>query len=136
VTTLNTHNRKTSVPLPLGIRTHNLSRRAAADLRLKTRSHWDRKVICSMYIIQIQVYFTERQCASIRRSIGEWCVGKREMLIVRDHTEHTLCAKCSTLVLNLAGRRVTFGLERFRNSLLLLQSALQPWLGFGLLNSR
>jgi hypothetical protein len=27
---------------PVGIRTHNLSRRAAADLRLRPRGHWDR----------------------------------------------------------------------------------------------
>ena len=27
---------------PAGIRTHNLSRRAAADLRLRPRGHWDR----------------------------------------------------------------------------------------------
>ena len=27
---------------PGGIRTHNLSRRAAADLRLRPRGHWDR----------------------------------------------------------------------------------------------
>jgi len=30
-------------PCPGGIRTHNLSRRAAADLRLRPRSHWDRQ---------------------------------------------------------------------------------------------
>ena len=41
LTTHNTHNRQTSMP-PGGIRTHNLSRRAAADLRLRPRGHWDR----------------------------------------------------------------------------------------------
>jgi hypothetical protein len=34
-----THNRH---PCPVGILTHNLSRRAAADLRLRPRGHWDR----------------------------------------------------------------------------------------------
>jgi hypothetical protein len=29
-------------PCPSGIRTHNLSRRAAANLRLRERGHWDR----------------------------------------------------------------------------------------------
>ena len=38
----NTHNRH---PSPRGIRTHNLSRRAAADLRLRPRGHWDRPII-------------------------------------------------------------------------------------------
>jgi len=40
LTTHNTHNRQTSMP-PGGIRTHSLSRRAATDLRLRTRGHWD-----------------------------------------------------------------------------------------------
>ena len=30
------------MPPPGGIRTHNLSRRAAADLRFRPRGHWDR----------------------------------------------------------------------------------------------
>jgi len=41
LTTHNTHNRQTSMA-PGGIRIHNLSRRAAADLRLISRGHWDR----------------------------------------------------------------------------------------------
>jgi len=41
LTTHNTHNRQISMP-PGGIRTHDLSRRAAADLRLRPRGHWDR----------------------------------------------------------------------------------------------
>ena len=39
LTTHNTHNKHLC---PGGIRTHNLSRRAAADLRLRPRCHWDR----------------------------------------------------------------------------------------------
>ena len=45
LTTHNTHNRQTSIP-PAGIRTHDLSRRAAADLRLRPRGHWDRLFAC------------------------------------------------------------------------------------------
>ena len=41
LTTHNTHSRQTSMP-PGGIRTHDLSRRAAVDLRLRPRGHWDR----------------------------------------------------------------------------------------------
>ena len=41
LTTHNTHNRQTSMP-PGGIRIHNLSRRAAADLRLRPCGHWER----------------------------------------------------------------------------------------------
>jgi len=40
--THNTHNRQTSMS-PGGIRTHDLSKRAAADLRLRPRGYWDRR---------------------------------------------------------------------------------------------
>ena len=36
------HSQQTNVYVPGGIRTHNLSRRAAADLRLRPHGHWDR----------------------------------------------------------------------------------------------
>jgi len=42
--TIHTHNRQTSMPLG-GIRTHDHSKRAAADLRLRPRGHWDRHCI-------------------------------------------------------------------------------------------
>ena len=41
LTTHSTHNRQKSMP-PGGIRTHNHSRWAAADLRLRPRGHWGR----------------------------------------------------------------------------------------------
>jgi len=44
MTTHNSHNRQISKP-PCGIRTHNLSRRAAADLGLRPRGHWDRHMV-------------------------------------------------------------------------------------------
>ena len=40
-TTLTTDN-QTNNHSPGGVRTHNLSRRAAEDLRLRPRGHWDR----------------------------------------------------------------------------------------------
>jgi hypothetical protein len=49
LTTRNTHNRHTAMP-PGGIRTHDLSRRAAADLRLRARGHWDRLLLQNMYL--------------------------------------------------------------------------------------
>jgi len=36
------HLQQTDIHAPGGIRTHDLSRRAAADLRLRTRCYWDR----------------------------------------------------------------------------------------------
>ena len=35
----------TDIHAPGGIRTHNLSRREAADLRLRPRGHWDRPIL-------------------------------------------------------------------------------------------
>jgi len=39
------HSQQTNVQAPRGIRIHNLSRRAAADLRLRPRVHWDRHCV-------------------------------------------------------------------------------------------
>ena len=43
LTTQNTHNRH-NIHAPGGIRTHNPSRRAAVDLRLRPRGHWDQHI--------------------------------------------------------------------------------------------
>ena len=37
------HSQQTNIHAPGGIQTHNLSRRAAEDLRLRQRGHWDRR---------------------------------------------------------------------------------------------
>ena len=39
------HSTQTGIHAPGGIRTHNISRRAAVDLRLRPRGHWDRPYI-------------------------------------------------------------------------------------------
>jgi len=36
------HSQQTDIQAPGGVRTYNLSRRAAADLHLRPRGHWDR----------------------------------------------------------------------------------------------
>ena len=38
------HSQQTNIHAPGGIRTHDRSRRAAVDLRLRPRGHWDRHV--------------------------------------------------------------------------------------------
>jgi len=45
------HSQQTNAHTLSGIRTHNLSRRAAADLRLRPRGHWDRQPVSQ--IVQI-----------------------------------------------------------------------------------
>ena len=47
----------TNIRVPGGIRTHNLSRRAAADLCLRRRGHWDRHERC--------IHHTNITCALI-----------------------------------------------------------------------
>ena len=47
LTTHNTHNRQ-HIHAPGGIRTHDLSKRAAADLRLRPRGYWDRQFCISL----------------------------------------------------------------------------------------
>jgi hypothetical protein len=37
------HSQQTSIHAPGGIRAHNLSKRAAVDLRFRPRGHWDRQ---------------------------------------------------------------------------------------------
>ena len=37
------HSQQTNIHAPGGIRTHDLSRRAAAELRLRSRGHWDQR---------------------------------------------------------------------------------------------
>jgi len=52
LTTHNTHN-ATNIHAPGRIRTNDLSRRAAADLRLRPRGHWDR---LARYIFLLKLY--------------------------------------------------------------------------------
>jgi len=54
LTTRNTHNRQTSMPPG----THDLCRRAAADLRLRPRGHWDRpsRIIVTLFHWQSLVF--------------------------------------------------------------------------------
>ena len=45
------HSQQTNIYAPDGIRTHDLSRRAAADLRLRSRGYWDRHNLVGGYCI-------------------------------------------------------------------------------------
>jgi hypothetical protein len=46
------HTQQTNVHAPGGIRTQCCSRRAAVDLRLRPRGHWDRLVfLCTLYVL-------------------------------------------------------------------------------------
>ena len=45
------HSQQTNIHAPGGIRTHDLSKRAAADLRLRPRGHWDRQLSTFLEVI-------------------------------------------------------------------------------------
>ena len=51
----NTHySQQTNIHAPGKIRTHNLSRRAAEDLRLRPRGHWDRLLSNGLYLPELK----------------------------------------------------------------------------------
>ena len=62
---LTTHNTQNKHPCPGGVRTHNLSRRAAADLRLRPRGHWDRRSPCV-------VTFISTLCIKFNKKYVQW----------------------------------------------------------------
>jgi hypothetical protein len=53
---LTTHNTETDIHAPGGIRTHDPSKRAAADPRLRPRGHWDRQ-LASLREYNLQLTF-------------------------------------------------------------------------------
>jgi hypothetical protein len=55
------HSQRTNIHALSGIRTHDLSRRAAADLRLRPRGHWDRHINGVSSNRHIKIYLTCRQ---------------------------------------------------------------------------
>ena len=63
LTTHNIHKRQTS--LPRRIRTHNLSKRAAADPRLRPSGHWDR----TKKLILLKIYWYCRLFSHFRISL-------------------------------------------------------------------
>jgi hypothetical protein len=73
LTTHNTHNRH---PCPGGIRTHDLSRRAAVDLRLSSRGHWDRRYE-SVYV-EIHKKHHNKWCIPADSPSQNNCTGGRE----------------------------------------------------------
>ena len=50
------HWQQTNIHAPGGIRTHNLSSRAAADLRLRPRGHWDRRTYLIVWFINNGIF--------------------------------------------------------------------------------
>ena len=62
----------TGIHAPGGIRTHNLSRRAAADLRLRPRGHWDRLLLFIRNAFQCKFRFLEQLTLLFRLLLVDW----------------------------------------------------------------
>jgi len=78
LTTYNTHNRQTSMP-PGGIRTHDLSRRTAADLRLRPRGHLDRH-ITQLFLHNLSRRHVSALSRAIFRLITFLCVANNTVI--------------------------------------------------------
>ena len=57
------HSQQTDIHAPGGIRTHDLSRRAVVDLRLRPRGHWDRQLTQNNVAIN---YKDDIRCSTYR----------------------------------------------------------------------
>ena len=74
---------------PGGIRTHDLSRRAAADLRLRPRGHWDRPIFMRYIdfifhgVSSIVKIFMMSECVVVMEWNGD-----------RSEAVHVLCTNC------------------------------------------
>jgi len=57
------HSQQTDIHDPVGIRTHNPRKRAASDLCLRPRGHWDRLILgCGLRYLQIVAVITFIGC--------------------------------------------------------------------------
>jgi hypothetical protein len=75
------HSQQTNVHAPSGIRTHNLSRRTAVDLRLRSRGCWDRhcndyniKIIKLIKLIRIKLQYCGIKFVATRSMLTNSCL--------------------------------------------------------------
>jgi hypothetical protein len=66
--TAHKHTQHSNIPAPSGIRPHDRSRRAAVDLCLRPRGHWDRLISCLGV-----VYFCHRE-SCVKSRTYRWCI--------------------------------------------------------------
>ena len=62
---------QTNIHAPGGIRTHNLSRRAAEDLRLRPRGHWYRQATYLDEYIKLSIYTINIKYVSVLFVFGD-----------------------------------------------------------------
>ena len=77
------HSQQTNTHAPGGIRTHDLSRRAAADLRLRPRGHWDRLVTRTKVYNWSVIFKLQKTSASL---LAVHCKVMIRIMIKRRHS--------------------------------------------------
>ena len=105
LTTHNNHNRQTSMP-PGGIRTHDLTRRAATDLRLRPRGYWDRPSCCvaSNNMVIIKQWIAKYVNWSSRGLVRPGWLSRQRLLfqhfwaVLCSQHQHTLVTRCGICV--------------------------------------
>ena len=74
------HSQQTNIHAPGGIRTHELSRQAAANLRLRPRGHWDRRFI---YVPRLKCIYYDTAHMYCKRNFSNLCSHVHEMYTVQ-----------------------------------------------------
>ena len=94
------HSQQTNIHAPGGIRTHDLSRRQAADLRLRTRGHWDRQLVgifflwlCDPSRVMVSSFLrfldhTQRSATVGRIPLDEWSARRRDPYLTAHNTHN------------------------------------------------
>ena len=67
------HSQQTNIHSPGGIRTHNLSKRAAEDLRLRPRGHWDRLQQALLFWIKVKLQIEWKIFLKMTKRMVETC---------------------------------------------------------------
>ena len=74
------HSPETNIHVPVGIRTHDLNSRAAADLRLRPRGYWDRFVVYIYWSISYEIvlrHVPEESDFGIQHCLGPYTRASR-----------------------------------------------------------
>jgi len=88
------HSQQTDRHSPGGIRTHNLTRRAAADLCLRPRDHWDRPAF-SLTKICIFAHAPSIEC----HQTPAWFTGHRTTVVFQTWSLHPVTLLAAVLII-------------------------------------
>ena len=83
------HSQHTNIRAPGGIRTHDLSRRAAEDLRLRSRGHRDRHA----YYVAIAIGLQKAEQGERPEFLLNNCTSNTTMLQPQQYLSNSLCHK-------------------------------------------